>query len=95
MIDYELSKGISNYLDSNALNLADILENLTQQQALDTLEHAASIPQSDYESVRNTDLETLRFEFNDFITSRQFCIFVTHFFHRLAKSINTNHASRF
>ena len=76
LIDYELSQGISNYLDSNALSLADVLENLTKQKVLDTLEHAASITQSNYEAVRNTDLETLRFEFNDFLERTEIEVFI-------------------
>lgn len=76
LIDYELSKGISNYLDDNALNLADVLENLTQQQVLGTLEHAASITQLDYETLRDADLETLRFEFTNFIERTDIEVFI-------------------
>ena len=76
LIDYELREGISDYLDDNALNLADVLENMIQPQVLDTMERASSIAQSDYEAVRTTDLETLGFEFNDFIERTEIEVFI-------------------
>jgi len=93
LIDYERRKGISDYLDNNALNLEDVLENLTSVIALDSLQNAESISQAKYESVKQFELETLRFEFNDYIERTEIEAFILPTTPRPAALIPVNEAT--
>lgn len=76
LVPYELKTGVGRYLDSSALSLLDVLENLTNPLALEVLEKADGIAQKSYEAVKETELQQLQFEFNDFLERTEIEVFI-------------------